>query len=336
MEGGWYHVAARGIERRAIFETDRDHEHFLELLEEMTGRYGVEIHAYALMGNHYHLLIRTPDSNASAAVQWLNVSYSVWFNKKRQRVGHVFQGRFASTLIDGDGSWALNASVYVHLNPVRRQVLGLNKRANKAESLGLVRPKDEQLRDRLRTLRKYRWSSYPVYAGYAGKPPWLSYGELLRRAGGHMKYRRYVQMYVTRGEEPEGYEDLGGRLALGTQVFVEKVRGWVGRVTKEQPAARQLIRRVSLQEIVRVVEEKMGEKWSDFSVRHGDYGREMVLYLARKRSGLTLKEIGEKLGGMAYKTVGKAVQRFERSLESDPARKKLAASLMAKLSLVET
>jgi putative transposase len=56
----------------------------------------VEIHAYALMGNHYHLLIRTPEANASAAIQWLNVSYSVWFNKRRERVGHVFQGRFGS------------------------------------------------------------------------------------------------------------------------------------------------------------------------------------------------------------------------------------------------
>ena len=72
--GGWYHVTARGIERRAIFADGRDHEHFLELLPEMGKRYGVELHAYVLMGNHYHLLIRTPQANASAAIQWLNVS----------------------------------------------------------------------------------------------------------------------------------------------------------------------------------------------------------------------------------------------------------------------
>ena len=93
MEGGWYHVTVRGIERRAIFKDKRDHGHFLELLEEMSERYGVEVHAYALMGNHYHLLLRTPRANASVALQWLNVSYSVWFNKKRERAGHVFQGQ---------------------------------------------------------------------------------------------------------------------------------------------------------------------------------------------------------------------------------------------------
>ena len=74
VEGGWYHVTARGIERRAIFEDGREYEHFVELLPEMSERYGVEIHAYVLMVNHYHLLIRTPRANASAAIQWLNVS----------------------------------------------------------------------------------------------------------------------------------------------------------------------------------------------------------------------------------------------------------------------
>lgn len=90
VNGGWYHVTARGIERRAIFEDVRDHEHFRELLPAMGERYGVQVHAYVLMGNHYHLLIRTPQANASAAIQWLNVSYSAWFNRRRGRVGHVF------------------------------------------------------------------------------------------------------------------------------------------------------------------------------------------------------------------------------------------------------
>lgn len=69
-------------------------------------RYGVEVHAYALMGNHYHLLIRALHARASAAIQWRNVSYSVGFNRRRSRVGRVFQGRFGSTLVDGEGTWA--------------------------------------------------------------------------------------------------------------------------------------------------------------------------------------------------------------------------------------
>ena len=110
VEGGWYHVMSRGIERRRIFLDKSYNFHFLDLLGEMSNRFAVEVHAYVLMDNHYHLLLRTPAANASQAMQWLNVSYSAWFNAKRQRVGHVFQGRFRSTLIDGNGAWLLDMS----------------------------------------------------------------------------------------------------------------------------------------------------------------------------------------------------------------------------------
>ena len=83
---GWYHMTARGIDRKAVFRDDADRSHFLELLEDMVGRYRVSLHAYVLMDNHYHLLIQTPQANGSAAMQWLNVSYSVWFNRTRPAV----------------------------------------------------------------------------------------------------------------------------------------------------------------------------------------------------------------------------------------------------------
>ena len=95
IRDGWYHVMSRGIERRLVFGDERDYGHFLELLEEMVERYGVKLHAYVLMGNHYHLLIQTPHANLSRAMQWLNVSYGVWFNRRRRRAvakglrGHV-------------------------------------------------------------------------------------------------------------------------------------------------------------------------------------------------------------------------------------------------------
>ena len=197
VEGGWYHITARGIERRAIFEDVRDHAHFIELLPEMSERYGVEIHAYVLMVNHYHLLIRTPNANASAAVQWLNVSYSVWFNRRRNRVGHVFQGRFASVLIDGEGSWAMAASVYIHLNPVRVKKEGLGKASNRAESRGLKPLSREVVKRRLKKLRTFRWSSYGAYAGYKSEPEWLMTKPLLERGGGRSAYRRYVCLLYT-------------------------------------------------------------------------------------------------------------------------------------------
>ena len=336
VEGGWYHVTARGIERRAIFEDVRDHEHFLELLPAMGERYGVEIHGYVLMGNHYHLLIRTPNANASAAIQWLNVSYSVWFNRRRNRVGHVFQGRFASVLIDGEGSWALSASVYIHLNPIRMKREGLGKASNRAESLGLAPIDREAVKRRLKTLREYRWSSYGAYAGYGPVPEWLTTKTLLERGGGREGYRKYVQQHVTRGDSPEGYEDFGGRVALGSQEFLETVKGWVGRVSKEQPDRAQVLKRVTPADVVKVVERKRGEAWAEFSDRHGDWGRELVLYLARRRSGLTLEEIGLALGIKEYKTVGRAVQRFASALSRDRVKRRMVKECLDEMSFVET
>jgi REP element-mobilizing transposase RayT len=334
VKGGWYHVTARGIERRAIFADGRDHEHFLELLPEMAERYGVELHAYVLMGSH--LLIRTPHGNASAAIQWLNVSYSVWYNRKRGRVGHLFQGRFSSVLIDGEGAWAMSASVYIHLNPVRTKSQGLGKRANRAESRGLVPMDREVVQRRLKALRAYRWSSYRAYGGYGPVPEWLTINELLERGGGREAYRKYVQRHVTRGDAPEGYGDFGGQVALGSQAFLAKVKEWVGRVTKEQPDREQVVKRVSPADVVKIVERMRGESWADFADRHGDSGRDLALYLARRRSGLTLGELGREFGITEYKTVAAAIKRFELSLAKDAAKRKLAEGCMHEMQKVET
>ena len=336
VEGGWYHVTARGIERRAIFADVRDHDHFIELLPAMGERYGVAIHAYVLMVNHYHLLIRTPQANASAAIQWLNVSYSVWFNRRRERVGHVFQGRFASVLIDGEGSWALSASVYVHLNPIRTKAQGLGKGAKRAESHGLARIDREAVKRRLKKLRKWRWSSYGAYVGYGPAPEWLTTKVLLDRAGGRKAYRRYIHQHVTRGDNPEGYESIGSRVALGSQEFLAKVKQWVGRVTKEQPARAQVLKRVTPADVVCVVARLRGEAWTEFSTRHGDWGRELVLYLVRRRSGLTLGQIGEYFGIAEYKTVASAVKRFEVSLAKDAARVRMVKRCLREMAKRET
>ena len=87
LEDWWYQVINRGIERRSIFRSAADYRHFVKLLAQLPERFGILIHCYALMPNHYHLLVQTPQANLSQTIQWLNVSYSVWFNRKYQRVG---------------------------------------------------------------------------------------------------------------------------------------------------------------------------------------------------------------------------------------------------------
>src|SRR5689334_14813003 len=116
--GGWYHITGRGNERRAIYRENRDREHFCELLAELTRCFALRLHAYVLMDNHYHLMVELQELNLSRAIQWLNVSYSVWFNRRYGRSGHLFQGRFKSVIVNPE-EWGLELSRYLHLNPVR-------------------------------------------------------------------------------------------------------------------------------------------------------------------------------------------------------------------------
>ena len=80
VAGGWYHLTSRGNRREAIFRTDADRRRFLGLTAELPERFGLEVHAFVLMGNHYHLVVRTPEPNLSEAMRWLHVSYSSRFN----------------------------------------------------------------------------------------------------------------------------------------------------------------------------------------------------------------------------------------------------------------
>ena len=85
VPGAWYHVTARGNERRAIFRTEADYAHLILIIEEAVGRFGLRLHGYVLMQNHYHLILETPEANLSRAMQWLNVSYSTWFNRRHRK-----------------------------------------------------------------------------------------------------------------------------------------------------------------------------------------------------------------------------------------------------------
>ena len=336
VDGGWYHVMSRGIERRAIFHGVGYYEHFLELLGEMSEQWCVEVHAYCLMRNHYHLILRTPEANASQSMQWLNVSYAAWFNARRQRVGHVFQGRFKSKLIDGDGAWLLLASEYVHLNPVRTARSGLDKRGQRVEGQGLREPTADEVKARLEPLRKHRWSSYGAYAGYAAKPHWLQTGVILGRSGGKQRYRDGVGRYVTGGADPDAFESLQSRVAIGSVEFVEQVKQRVGKPSKEQPDRHFVRRLVDFQRVVCVVEDVTGKTWEEFGLRYGDAYRNVVLYLARQRCGLTLKALGQKAGGMDYKTVGKAVKRCEAVMKKDRTIRTLVKTCIDKLATFET
>ena len=107
----------------------------------MVERFRVVLHAYQLMDNHYHLIVELTEKNLSRAGQWLNLSYSSWFNRRHRRSGHLFQGRFKSVVVD-PLEWGLALSRYVHLNPVRVKGLGLGKVEQRQVRAGASRAPD--------------------------------------------------------------------------------------------------------------------------------------------------------------------------------------------------
>jgi putative transposase len=116
-ENAWYHVMNRGAARQDIYKNDQHRLLFLNLLKEASLYYNIEIHAYCLMDNHYHLLIHTPRGNLSQAMRHINGLYTQVFNRSEKIDGSLFRGRYKAILVEED-SYLLQVSRYIHLNPV--------------------------------------------------------------------------------------------------------------------------------------------------------------------------------------------------------------------------
>jgi REP element-mobilizing transposase RayT len=311
--------------RRELFHTDRDREHFIELLDGMVERYRIILHAYVLMGNHYHLLIESPEGNVSRALQWLNTSYSVWHNIKHGCAGALFQSRFKSIPIDSEGSWALECSLYVHLNPMRLKKLGQGKDDRRREKQGMLpeEPSKEQILKRLETLRSHPWSSYPAYAGYVEPPTWLTCVELWRRCADKGKdpkkeYREWIEDYVRQGVAEGAFAKLSTAVAIGSAEFIAKLRKQVLKKKGENTNERDWRRLLPFPEVMAAVGSARGETWENFVNRHGDWGRDLALYIGRVRCGLTLKELGGYTDINAA-SVSQAAIRIRKMLTEDKA-----------------
>ena len=329
VRDGWYHITTRGVARREIFDDDQDRAHFVELLGELVGRYGVVLHAYVLMDHHYHLLIETPHGNASRALQWLNVSYAAWHHARHGHVGQFFQGRYKGIPIQGDGAWALTCSIYLHLNPVRIQSLKQGKGDRAAEKAGVMSapPERAMIERRLETLRNHRWSSYPAYAGTARAPEWLTRENLWKRVAkkqvdGPAAYRKQIEDYLKQGLEENCKERLTQALAIGSTLFIEKLRKKLtGGVSGDRTNSRAWRRLLPFAEIVQAVESVRQASWQEFGCHRGDWGRDLVLYVARMHGGMTLAEIATH-AGMKLDTVNKCVLGMRQRVDKEAKMKR--------------
>lgn len=338
-EGAWYHVMNRGIERREIFLNDDDRRGFVRLLSEMEEEFGVEVHAYCLMSNHYHIALHTREANLSRAMRWLGQSYTQGFNRREHRVGPLFQGRFKSVPVEPE-EWLTQLSIYIHLNPLHITRLGLGKAEEKRESRGVGKAPDvKEVNRRLGELRAYPWSSYRYYGGYRTTPEWLKTETILSRFGRELKaqragYRSLLRDQLKRGTEESRFERIREEVAIGSAAFVEQLKSkFIVGMSRETAGKKAMARTVTLEEIIARVEEMRGAAKEEWLNQHGDEGKWMILKLARHRCGMTLRELGEAIGGMDYAAVSMGIRRYEKRLERNKDKKRRFDRVAKKLEV---
>jgi len=329
--GGYFHVFTRGIERRVIFPDEESRKDFLERLAELPSRFGVSVHGYVLMENHFHLLLRPQGLNLSRAVHWLNAGYCIWFNRKHKRCGPLFQGRFKSVLI-GDRGQLHEISRYLHLNPVRTAEFGLDSRRRKAREKGKGLPlKPETVRRAIVRLNDFPWSSYRAYAGLALCPNWLSPSWV--KGMNRREYRRYVEQGVRMGMPSNPFDEGVIEGYLGTRKAWQKLKEQVRGNRGEQKALRQEEGLLKWEIIVAALERLEGKPWIEFCGIHGNSSRDMGLLAGRKHGRMSLVELGEKAEGMKYPAVSEAVRRMERKVKNERDVRKKWAKLIKLLNI---
>jgi putative transposase len=300
--GAFYHVTSRGNEQKDIFKSRRDREQFLSYLKSSTERYGAVIHAYCLMSNHYHLLLETPEGNLSQIMRHINGAYTTYFNVKRKRAGHLFQGRFKAILVEAD-EYATELSRYIHLNPVKA---------------GIVTKPEE-----------YEWSSYRYYIGQAKAPTWLRTSFVLAYYGGMAGVDKYRE-FVNEVREQDGESPLKGAIAatiLGSSEFVKRItQSHLDEMQADRniPAFRKLTR-PTLDEIERTVGKLISEDKT--------LSRKVSVFFCHRYSGARLREVGERFG-MSDAAITQASKRIRVAAEQDKGLKKKLDQIAKRLGNV--
>lgn len=296
--GAFYHVTSRGNEQKDVFKSRRDRDKFFGYLESASERYGAVIHAYCLMNNHYHLLLETPEGNLSQIMRHINGAYTTYFNVKRKRAGHLFQGRYKAILVEAD-AYGLELSRYIHLNPVRAKAV--------------AKPEE------------YEWSSYRYYIGLAKAPSWLKTDFILGLISGkdvEKKYREFVDD-ATKEENGSPLKEAIASTILGSPEFVrEKSHEHLGEKhsDRDMPAVRRLAR-PTIDEIISTVTKQIEDE---------SLTRKVSIYFCHRYSGARLREIGERFR-MSDAAITQASRRMKIASESDVILRKLLVQVEKKL-----
>ena len=309
--GAVYHVMARGNDRARIFLSVADRQHFLQVLADALARHQVILHAFVLMGNHYHLVVRTPQPNLSRFMHDVNTAYAVRMNRRHRRTGHLLEGRYKAIVIEED-AYLLTVTAYVHLNLVRGKAW-----------------RGRSVAERLERAETDPWSTCGDYTRSergSRRPPvscdavWRQFDVRTRRQG-QKRYREFLRAWLAE-DRPSPLKDVQRGSYLGGTTFGERIERLLGNdepLSDQVVAYREWRGKPAMPDVLRMVLDVLGTTEEEVrSRRKPNLMRDVVIYLCREAAGRELREIGELLG-VKSAAVSLAAQRVRQRLEGDAA-----------------
>jgi REP element-mobilizing transposase RayT len=324
FEGALYHVTIRGVERRTLAADDADRERLLAQIAKGVEFDQVRVFLFCLMTNHLHLVVETPLANLSAFMHRLQTGYTVYFNLRHRRAGHLMQGRYGATLVSGD-EYLLKLSRYVHLNPVYT-----------------AGTRDLPLKERLRQLRRYRWSSYAGYIGRQRRLDFVTYAPLLAlvsagRWGREREYRKFVESGMVERDEEFKHILQASRLSLGPEEFRVRIRDLYQDLVDAQKhpedvALRLTRRRLPPATVRAAVVRVLGAAEEEIGARHGRGSvRPVLAWMLCRFSGLSQREAAQVLGLRTGAAVSMQLRTLAHKLHSSQTLSRQVAAIEKEL-----
>lgn len=297
--GAWYHVLNRGRRKERIFFDEKDYEAFFTLLDEVTKQYKAEIHAYALMPNHYHLIIRTPLGNLSRIMRHINGVYTQIINGKYELEGSLFKGRYKSILIEAD-KYLLELIRYIHRNPYKA---GLEKR-----------------------LGDHKWTSHGAYLGKRKRPQWLVVNDVLqyfskREKEAIKQLSLHVRKEPTRELEKQ-LDEFHWPMILGGEKFKDKIKDMIlGKAIDSREISdykRIQGQSIEAEDLLDVIKRKYGTAINQMLKKHSrEYShlKRAIIYVLRSDYQVKLREVGAVLGGVDLALITRHYKKASADME---------------------
>ncbi len=307
-ENCFYHITSRGDDRKKIFLNERDYKKFLEYLKTAKEMFQFHLCAYCLMGNHYHLLIETTQSNLSKIMQYINTSYTIYYNTKHKRCGHLFQGRFKSIIVEAD-SYFTELTRYIHLNPIKAGI------ADSPE--------------------KYPWSSCNVYLDNKPADIFIDKHRIKELLAMDVSaYRQFIISGINNITDP--FKNVYAGCILGSGTFIkEKLSQLQEEVGAKDVAYKRAVKNVVVpQEIINAVADYFKQEPQEIleSNKRPMTAKKAMLYMLRRKTGLTNNQIG-KLFNMKFAAVSKAILSFEQEIKESKSLTKVIQEITSKVEV---